>query len=93
MRKKVCYYFLQKSLGTFRACLCGGMSRGCGGGWGGDKEVGGEGERERDAFYEVCFIGRFVAERETGPLLCRTALWDRFKDTNTASFIGSVSFS
>ena len=54
------------------------------------KETGG---RERDAFYEVCFIGQFVAEPETGPLLCRTALWDCFKDTNTASFIGSVSFS
>ena len=62
------------------------MSRGCEGGWGGDKEVGGEGERERDAFYEVCFIGQFVAEPDTGPLLCRTALWDCFKDTNTASF-------
>ena len=35
-------------MGTFRACLCGGegMSRGCGGGWGRGKEVGGEGERE-----------------------------------------------
>ena len=66
----------------------------------GDVEGDGEGikkwvgkERERDAFYEVCFIGRFVAEPETRPLLCRTALWDCFKDTNTASFIGSVSFS
>ena len=29
-------------------------------------------ERERDAFYEVCFIGQFVAEPGTGPLLCRT---------------------
>ena len=34
-----------------------------------------------------------MAEPETGPLLCRTALWDCFKDTNTASFIGSVSFA
>ena len=91
--KRSLLLFLTKVVGTFRACLCGGMSRGCGGGWGGDKEVGGEGERERDAFYEVCFIGQFVAEPETGPLLCRTALWDCFKDTNTASFIGSVSFS
>ena len=32
----------------------------------------GKGERERDAFYEVCFIGQFVAEPGTGPLLCRT---------------------
>ena len=91
--KRSLLLFLTKVVGTFRACLCGGMWRGGGGGWGGDKEVGGEGERERDAFYEVCFIGQFVAEPETGPLLCRTALWDCFKDTNTASFIGSVSFS
>ena len=49
----------------------------------------GEMERERDAFYEVCFIGLFVAEPATRPLLCRTAQWDCFKDTNT-SFIGSV---
>ena len=55
--------------------------------------VGKERERGRDVFYEVSFIGQFVAEPETGPLLCRTALWDCFRDTNTASFIGSVSFS
>ena len=51
-----------------------------------------ERERERERgilFHEVSFIGRFVAEPETGPLLCRTVLWDCFKDTNT-SFIGSV---
>ena len=46
--------------------------RGRGGGWGGAKEGCGKGERERDAFYEVCFIGQFVAEPGTGPLLCRT---------------------
>ena len=28
-----------------------GMSRRCGGGWGGDKEVGGEGERERGMLF------------------------------------------
>ena len=77
--------------GVWRGCGAGGE----GGGGKGVKKGGGEGERERerDAFYEVCFIGQFVAEPETGPLLCRTALWDCFKDTNTASFIGSVSFS
>ena len=46
--------------------------RGCGGGWGGGEEGCGKGERERDAFYEVCFIGQFVAEPGTGPLFCRT---------------------
>ena len=78
-------------MGTFRPCLCGGGVEGDGEGV--KKWVGKERERERDAFYEVCFIGEFVPEPETGPLLCRTALWDCFKDTNTASFIGSVSFS
>ena len=51
-----------------------------------------ERERERERgilFHEVSFIGRFVAEPETGPLLCRTVLWHCFKDTNI-SFIGSV---
>ena len=58
---------------------CGGMWRGCGGegmwrgGEGGGRE--GEGEGERDAFYEICFIGQFVADPETGPLLCRTVLF------------------
>ena len=80
-------------MGTFRPCLCGGGVEGMWRGWGGGKEGGGEAERERDAFYEVSFIDQFVAEPETGPLLCRTALWDCFRDTNTASFIGLVSFS
>ena len=47
-------------------------------------------ERETEMlFHEVSFIGQFVAEPETGPLLRRTVLWDCFKGTNTY-FIGSV---
>ena len=53
-------------MGTFRPWLCGGDGEGV------KKGVGKERERERDAFYEVCFIGQLVAEPETGPLLCRT---------------------
>ena len=62
--------FLTNVMGIFRLCLCGGGVEGDGEGL--KKGVGKERERERDAFYEVCFIGQFVAEPPTGPLLCRT---------------------
>ena len=60
--------FLTNVMGIFRLCLCGGGVEGMVRG----EEGCGKGERERDAFYEVCFIGQFVAEPGTGPLLCRT---------------------
>ena len=62
--------FLTNVMGIFRLCLCGGGVEGDGEGL--TKGVGKEREREGDAFYEVCFIGQFVAEPGTGPLLCRT---------------------
>ena len=65
--------YLEVSIRTFRDFIYTAVAR----------------ERERDAFYEVSLIGQFVTEPETGPLLCRTVLWDCFKDTNTF-FIGSA---
>ena len=56
-----------------------GMSRGCGGGWGGDKEVGGEGERERGmlfmrfvllaSFWLSQRLGHCCVERHCGTVL------------------------
>ena len=82
--------FLTNVMGTFRAYLCGGGVEGDGEGV--KKGVGKERERGM-LFMRFVLFCEFVPEPETGPLLCRTALWDCFKDTNTASFIGSVSFS
>ena len=62
--KKSLFLFLTNVMGTLRACLCGGDVEG---GWGGGKEGGEERdwrERERDAIYEVCFIGQFVGESQ-----------------------------
>ena len=90
-QEKSLFLFLTNVMGTLRACLCGGDVEG---GWGGGKERGEERdwrERERCFLWGLLYWPVCGWEPETGPLLCRTALWDCFKDTDT-SFIGSVFY-
>ena len=92
-KKKSLFLFRTNVMGTLRAYLCGGDIKGM---WreGGEgvkkgvrKETGG---RERDAFYEVCFIGQFVGESQRPGHCCVERHYQGcLKDTNT-SFIGSV---
>ena len=84
-QEKKFVFISYKCNGHFKSVF---VLRGCGGRVkkGVGKKTGG---RERCFLWGLFYWPVCGWEPETGPLLCRTALWDCFKDINT-SFIGSL---